>query len=65
MTESAEVLINYPEASELAVIHKRHGDERCNRDDMKNRAVVDVTTAAALIDTGEARYCEICHPDAA
>lgn len=58
-----ELLVNYPEeAGELAVIHSRHGDERCNRDDMRGKQVVDAATADALLAMGEARHCERCYP---
>lgn len=57
-----ELLINYPEDSELAVIHTRHGNESCNRDDMKGRQTVDPATADALLSMGEARRCGHCYP---
>lgn len=63
MSDADHLLINYPEeVTELAVIHARHGDERCNRDDMRGKQVVDPATADALLTMGEARRCEWCYP---
>lgn len=58
--EAERLIINYPEDAELSVIHTRTGDERCNRDDMKNRQLIDAETADALVQLGDARRCEIC-----
>lgn len=65
MTDSDDrVLVNFPEDGDgQAVIHARHGDERCNRDDMKGRQLVDAETADALLTNGDARYCELCKED--
>ena len=63
MSDADHLLVNYPEeAGQLAVIHTRHGDERCNRDDMRGKQIVDPTTVDALLSMGEARYCELCYP---
>lgn len=60
MTEPLIFLLNTPEGDEQAVLHTLHGDERCNRDDMKGRQKIDAETADALVSLGEARRCEHC-----
>lgn len=55
-------LINFSEDSELAVLHLEHGDERCNRDDMRGRQLIDPATADALLTSGEATWCQYCDP---
>ena len=56
------VLINLPEDSEIAVLHKAEGSEMCNRDDIKGRQKIDPLTADALLTRGEARQCRHCYP---
>lgn len=62
MSTNERVLLNQPEDSEIAVLHKEHGDERCNRDDMKGRQLIDAETADALRTLGDAIDCDYCFP---
>lgn len=59
---TGELVINYPEASGLAVLHSSTPSERCNTDDAKGRSRIDPATADALLTMGEARRCEHCYP---
>ena len=39
--------------------------EECNLDDAEDRSEVDVRTATAMLDSGQARLCEHCAPSEA
>ena len=62
MTDETLYIVNInPDG--LDVLHKQHGDERCNRDDMRDRQVIDPDTADALYRMEEARRCQVCWPE--
>lgn len=42
-------------------IHREAGlTESCNTDDIEGRQSIDVSTAASMLDRGQARRCEHC-----
>ena len=46
----------------IDTLHREHGDERCNRDDMVGREFVDENTAVHLKAGGLVRICKHCRP---
>jgi hypothetical protein len=46
----------------VSTVHRWPAFEECNLDDTEADISVDTSTAAHLIDKGEARPCEHCRP---
>ena len=66
MTDKVYILNTNP--AEVDVLHSRAGlTEECNTDQVEGRQLVDADTADALVQHGDARFCQHCGvpPDAA